>query len=789
MEQALAGAGLAPAAIDYINLHGTGTRSNDAAEGRAVLALFGNATRCSSTKGAIGHTLGAAGGVEAVIQRAGVARMASCRRASTRRSSIRAATRVPAAQRGASAVARAQQFVRLWRHQLQPRLGSRGSRSGGHDAGLAAYIDGIGLIGPGLPNWPAGEAVLCGQCRYVAQPARAAGAGDAAAGRTAARRRASSSWRWPSAMRPPSRRGRIRRALPTVFAASGADGEICHEICQMLARSDRQISPTRFHNSVHNAPAGYWSIATRRDGAVDVAVRIRWQLRRGTARGLCQVLVDRDPVLLIAYDTGYPEPLHRVRPIADAFGMALVLSPERVGADARSRSTWSLRPRRRRRHGRSGARIAAHRLSCGARAAAAARACPRADAPQRARLSRSPPSRRDVDTMRARPRLDRGRIPHRHRMCLLDGVVHGTRHVSSAARPVIAIADNPLRAHGRLGAACGIEYAAQAMAVHGALLAAEASAAADGLSGQPARRDAPRVEARRRRGGSRSRGAAALRRRQHVIYRFAVRAGQRELLSGRAAVVLDAGQVRSRGGRHGMRRALVTGGSGGIGAAICRRLAADGCHVSSMPTPTATRRSAWSRRSPPPAARPRPSRSMSPTRRRRKAALEAVLARRRRSRSSSTMPASTTMPCSRDARRAMASRHRRVAERILQRHAAADDADDPHALGAHHQHILGRRACRQSRPGELRGGQGRAQCGDHVAGDRTRQPRHHRQRGRAGHHRHGDERRRFDGRDHRAHGADEARRHSRTRSPISSPSSHPTARPTSPGRSSRSTAG
>jgi hypothetical protein len=47
---------------------------------------------------------------------------------------------------------------------------------------------------------------------------------------------------------------------------------------------------------------------------------------------LCQVLVARDPVLLIAYDTGYPEPLHRVRPISDAFGIALLLSPERGDA-------------------------------------------------------------------------------------------------------------------------------------------------------------------------------------------------------------------------------------------------------------------------------------------------------------------------------------------------------------------------------------------------------------------------------------------------------------------------
>jgi 3-oxoacyl-[acyl-carrier-protein] synthase-1 len=67
MEQALGGAGLAPRAIDYINLHGTGTRTNDLVEGRAVLSLFGDATFCSSTKGTVGHTLGAAGGVEAVV--------------------------------------------------------------------------------------------------------------------------------------------------------------------------------------------------------------------------------------------------------------------------------------------------------------------------------------------------------------------------------------------------------------------------------------------------------------------------------------------------------------------------------------------------------------------------------------------------------------------------------------------------------------------------------------------------------------------------------------------------
>ncbi|ARU31064.1 beta-ketoacyl-[acyl-carrier-protein] synthase II [Sulfuriferula sp. AH1] len=67
MQAALDTAGLSPRDIDYINLHGTSTQSNDAAEGKAVTTIFGTDTPCSSTKGATGHTLGAAGGVEAVI--------------------------------------------------------------------------------------------------------------------------------------------------------------------------------------------------------------------------------------------------------------------------------------------------------------------------------------------------------------------------------------------------------------------------------------------------------------------------------------------------------------------------------------------------------------------------------------------------------------------------------------------------------------------------------------------------------------------------------------------------
>jgi 3-oxoacyl-[acyl-carrier-protein] synthase-1 len=67
IQQALTAAKLAPGDIDYINLHGTATVSNDSAEDLAITSVFGTRTACSSTKGATGHALGAAGALEAVI--------------------------------------------------------------------------------------------------------------------------------------------------------------------------------------------------------------------------------------------------------------------------------------------------------------------------------------------------------------------------------------------------------------------------------------------------------------------------------------------------------------------------------------------------------------------------------------------------------------------------------------------------------------------------------------------------------------------------------------------------
>jgi hypothetical protein len=129
--------------------------------------------------------------------------------------------------------------------------------------------------------------------------------------------------------------------LATVFAASGADGHNCHALCEQLASDDRQISPTRFHNSVHNAAAGYWGIATQSRAPCQVICAYDASFGAGLLDALGQVVVDRQPTLLIAYDSEYPEPLHSKRPLPDVAGIALLLTPER-SARSMARVTVSL---------------------------------------------------------------------------------------------------------------------------------------------------------------------------------------------------------------------------------------------------------------------------------------------------------------------------------------------------------------------------------------------------------------------------------------------------------------
>ncbi|MGB7989240.1 MAG: beta-ketoacyl synthase chain length factor, partial [Candidatus Methylophosphatis roskildensis] len=117
--------------------------------------------------------------------------------------------------------------------------------------------------------------------------------------------------------------------LATVFSSSGADGDNCHAICEALASADRQISPTRFHNSVHNAASGYWGIASGAMAPSTSICTFEGTFGAGLLEAASQVGAFDQPVLLIACDTPYPKPLHSVRPLPNCFGVALLLSPQR----------------------------------------------------------------------------------------------------------------------------------------------------------------------------------------------------------------------------------------------------------------------------------------------------------------------------------------------------------------------------------------------------------------------------------------------------------------------------
>jgi hypothetical protein len=191
---------------------------------------------------------------------------------------------------------------------------------------LSAYVRGIGLLGPGLDDWLSGASILAGVTPYTP---RAAVLPVPTALPAAERRRTGAVVRLALAIgfEAASRADADPAELPTVFSSSGGDGYNCHEICQTLATGDRQLSPTRFHNSVHNAASGYWSIAAGATPSSSVLCAYDATFGAALLEALTQVVVDQTPVLLVAYDSAYPEPLHAVRPIPDAFGVAMVLAP------------------------------------------------------------------------------------------------------------------------------------------------------------------------------------------------------------------------------------------------------------------------------------------------------------------------------------------------------------------------------------------------------------------------------------------------------------------------------
>jgi hypothetical protein len=191
---------------------------------------------------------------------------------------------------------------------------------------ITVYVEGVGIAAPGLDGWGNARPILSGVAAFepvpfVPRPVTLLPPAE--------RRRAGGAVRLAIgvASEALTHSGRDPETMAMVFASSGGDGDTVHEILCVLATEGREVSPTRFHNSVHNAPAGYWSVATGSCEPSTSLCAYDASFVAGLVDAAAQATVDDRPVTVVAYDLPYPEPLHSVRPIVDLAGLALVLTP------------------------------------------------------------------------------------------------------------------------------------------------------------------------------------------------------------------------------------------------------------------------------------------------------------------------------------------------------------------------------------------------------------------------------------------------------------------------------
>jgi hypothetical protein len=192
---------------------------------------------------------------------------------------------------------------------------------------VTCHVGGLALLGPGLPGWSASQPVLSGAQPWADAPLTIPPPAMLA---PTERRRTSLVVRLAlaAAAEAVEASGMAPDALETVFASSNGDGAVVGAILDTLATPGGEVSPTQFHNSVHNAAAGYWGI-----GAHSTRPSISVGCHRDSfPLGLLHAALRRGPVLFCAYDAPLPEPLAPLQPTDFPFAMACVLTPAPTAA-------------------------------------------------------------------------------------------------------------------------------------------------------------------------------------------------------------------------------------------------------------------------------------------------------------------------------------------------------------------------------------------------------------------------------------------------------------------------
>lgn len=191
---------------------------------------------------------------------------------------------------------------------------------------IRVSIHSVGLTAPGLPGWRQSVPILRGETPYQPQEIPLQ---KPAMLKPNERRRTTSTIKLAlvaadDAMSQVSR----PQELLSVFASTDGDLDIINQISIALTQQGRPVSPTQFHNSVHNAPAGYWSMATGYQQASTSLGGLQGNLAAGLLEAAVQTIAEDKPVLLVAYDHRSPAPLNVLIAGETTFALALLLSAD-----------------------------------------------------------------------------------------------------------------------------------------------------------------------------------------------------------------------------------------------------------------------------------------------------------------------------------------------------------------------------------------------------------------------------------------------------------------------------
>jgi hypothetical protein len=192
---------------------------------------------------------------------------------------------------------------------------------------LIAHIESVGLYAPGLEGWDNSRETLRGTAAYALSPINKYKPLLLPANE---RRRATNSVRIAFGACEDAIGERLDDAacLASVFASSGGDYGIHDKICRALLCEDIGVSPTHFHNSVHNAAAGYWSIASRsRAPSISMSAH-DFTVAAGFLEALPLVCIEELATLLVLSDCEVADVMHSKRPVDSPFACTLWLTPQ-----------------------------------------------------------------------------------------------------------------------------------------------------------------------------------------------------------------------------------------------------------------------------------------------------------------------------------------------------------------------------------------------------------------------------------------------------------------------------